>query len=104
MFFTVVHFVTYFTFTAKHNYADSGLFRIDLVTEQGKILSISNVAHDLVTVHTASIPHSVQATYLIYTPYNIHICSYIYSKTSLNRPAMGLTLNDPFRDVVGSGN
>ena len=28
----------------------------------------------------------------------------LYSKTSLNRPTMGLTLNSPFRYMVGLGN
>ena len=29
-------------------------------------------------------------------------CNY-YSKTSLNRPTVGLTLNGPFREVIGLG-
>ena len=28
---------------------------------------------------------------------------YIYSKASLNQPIMGLTLNGPFREVIGLG-
>ena len=30
-------------------------------------------------------------------------CVYIYSKTSLNRATTGLTLNGPFKEVIGLG-
>ena len=32
-----------------------------------------------------------------------YMCVNIYSKTSLNRPTMGLILYGPFREVVGLG-
>ena len=43
----------------------------------------------------------------IYNAYKcIYVCVYIYiyNQTSLNRPAMGLTLYGPFREMIDLGN